>query len=190
MYIATAVLTYTEIPRKMGEEVTKNKKNLSPAWALSNINAILEKENHPFIRSNALVAISRLARFNFEEIASRLEALIPTLTDKEQGMIVNLLVQIYLKERKGQTGGEDHFTANGEKYPIWIETERPRIPIETAMYNWSLYAANSAAVQLAYQAESAFRKVLEREEEIFVQKFINDRKLMRNRPKQKEGEPR
>ncbi len=92
------------------------------------------------------------------------------------------MVQLYLDQREKQKGGDDIITVNGKLYSLWVDSERPKTAIETAMYDWSLHASNRAAVQLAFDAESAFRDVLERdvEEEI--------KSLKESREKEKEEE--
>jgi hypothetical protein len=57
------------------------------------------------------------------------------------------------------------------------------------MYNWSLLNNNSAAVQIAYQAESAFRTELEREEEKRVEELKARREQLKEEEKQKAKSP-
>lgn len=184
MNLATAVLTYAEIRYTKDVDASKSNEILTPAWAFQSIRAILEEERHPFVRENALVAISRLARLYFEDIDDEFQALVQKLTPEEHRKIVDLLTDMYLEQRRSQPGSDELISVDGQTYPVWIDSERPKTAIEIAMYNWSRHASNSTAIQLAYQAESAFRNVLEREEE----KCINE--LKEAREKEKEAEKR
>ncbi len=158
------------------------KPHLTVTGAYHQLTKILKQENHPNVREATLLAIIDLAQHHYEVVDEPFQKLMEALTVKERKDIVNHLSNIYIDERRQQKDGEVilHIPEFDEKFHVWVENPRPKMPIEKATERWLEKVTNTAAAQLAYLSEHEFFNTFDRYELAQIEKYKTDNWLKNN----------
>lgn len=131
--------------------------------AFLQLHEILERVETPLVRERALSAAIGLSREHF----TQLQHIVVTVTDEEMAQIVDKLVEVYLDQRAGLSGGDRRWyhEPTDRYYPVWMSTMlRPYTPIESEMFTWIMKEHNVVVQQIGVRALSAFIRVLDLDE--------------------------
>jgi hypothetical protein len=119
------------------------------------------KDQHPFVRTAVVLAVSLQAEGHFNRVEPVLHRLVPELPITERKDIVEAFTKVYLKQRANLDNEEITMNIDGSDYPIWIDAKRPLTSIEKAMLNWLQDSKNPTAQQIATSAFVAFANALD-----------------------------
>jgi len=186
--LTTVVLTYAAVRYRAGHRGTQARFTVQEGFArISALLAPESGESHPYVRRQAIDAVSRLCRYYFDEIEDGLKGLIAELDIKEHDLLVNRLGRIYLAQRQELKGGEATFDHGNQTYQIWINYPRPKTPIEEAMGRWIEQPDRAeAAAQVAYKTEGRFLTLLEHAEKVRRDQLRRDQKTVEPEEDQQE----
>lgn len=128
------------------------------------IHSILKKEHHSHVRQSALLSMVELACRDFLSIDETFQGLVASLTAKERNVVVAHITNIYIAQRRGREDGEVNLLINENRCDVWLNSKRPKMPIEESMAVWLESVTSDSAAQLAYLAESSIVENFERAE--------------------------
>jgi len=168
--LATIILTYGHI------NYNEYSGSLTADDAFLLIKNTLSEERHPFVRKNAVIAVGHLAQNDFKKFEPSLQKIVVEVVESESNEIIQILKNIYLKQRSELEYSTDFIELNGTKYPIWVYSERPQTAVEVAMYRWIKDSNNPAAQQIALRALIAFSSALDQREDEKILQIREQRK--------------
>lgn len=160
--LRTVVLTYGLI------QYTQQANSITIDAALKRLEEIFKNEEHPEIRKAIVSAICNITYRYFNQIESQLQDLLAYFNRTEQKKIVQVLREIFLKQRETLDFEEGEIyqrkiKVNGRSYKIWKNPEtRPLTEIEKVMNGWAKLAKKAHAQQTAIQALVSFTTALGR----------------------------
>lgn len=176
LYFATATLRHIEYSRK---------KVINIQEAFDYISEILTTEHHPEIRNSSLQTLVVLSSQYQEIVDHKFQKVIESLTNSERDLIANDLYLTYLYQRKNQKDFEETIEIEGKTYPTWIDSKRPKMPIEITLSKWMENASTVPSTRLAYKADTLIHNFDEIEKNI-IDNLKKERELInRNSAKQK-----
>jgi hypothetical protein len=156
--MATVARTYGEIADEEGYGI------LSADEIFRRLQIILNDEQHPFVRSAVVWAISRQATRNFALVEPLLKEIVQLVAAEERKSIVNILFEVYRDQRAELVGGDESARVNEKNYRVWFAPdERPRTTIEIAMQDWVKDDQTPVAGQIGLWAIVEFVHQLEAE---------------------------
>jgi hypothetical protein len=186
--------------RESGEEVTHRQKIMATTayaygWieyktddglismekGFQRLREILQKEDSPFVRQAAVLALIRQMIFNFEKVERELKYMFDTMHDIERTLLVDELVKVHLQQRANLENGENHFLWEQRLYPAWIDGTRPLTAVEEVMQNWLKGSDSKKAAQIALEFELSELLIDFQEQE---KSFIEQQKENRERERQ------
>jgi hypothetical protein len=177
--LSTIILTYGLINYNEGHGA------LTADDAFKLMKNILAEERHPFIHKSVVIAVSHLASVNFDNIEPSLKKLVVEIDERESDEIIQILTDIYLKQRSNLKSSNDFLELNGTQYPIWIDSERPQTSVENAMYRWIKDPNYPEAQQVALRALVAFSSAFDQLESEKISQIREQRKLKIEKPQPK-----
>lgn len=178
--LATIILTYGQI------NYTEEFGALTADDAVALIKRILAEEKHFFVRENAVLAVGYLAKNDFKKFEPYLQQIVADVVESESNKIIQILTDIYLRQRRELGYSNDSIEIDGIRYPIWIYSERQQTAVEAAMFRWIKESSNPAAQQIALRALVAFSSALDQREDEEKQKILEQRE-QENAKKQAEA---
>jgi len=128
---------------------------LTPDQIVSQLRSILNAESHPFVRTQALMAMGLQAVQNFELAAPTLLELISEITLADRLHVVSVFVRAYLKQREHLSGGDEIIDFEGRFFPTWTSSSRPFTAIELSLFSWLRDDNHPVAQQVAVQTFAA-----------------------------------
>ncbi|MEM9102659.1 MAG: hypothetical protein AAGB12_10080 [Pseudomonadota bacterium] len=152
---------------------------LTSHQAFEFVEEILDKEHHPIVRESALVALVSLSSLAPEVVDEKFQYVIQSLTNEEREKMAEYLYSVYIRERRSREDGEEKLLINQEKFTVWIDTERPQMPVETTLSQWLEGANTVPSTRLAYKAESLILDRFDSLEQIAIQRFKEEREAKR-----------
>ena len=164
--LATVALTYGYLPyyAKIG--------SLTAEQAFKKLHTFLANENeHPFVRIAVIRAISLMAQKRFADIEPYLRNIVADIQPEEEEQVVDIIKDLFLKQRANLEGGERTISINGKYYPIWIKGKTPLTEVESAMFKWINQSKNQNAQEIGLQANIAFATSLNQQIAAEVQKI-------------------
>jgi hypothetical protein len=160
--LSAVALAYGYIRCDQGQDL------LTTQHVVAELRSIFTTENHPFVRTHALIATGLQALHDFEPVAPMLMELISEITLADRINVVSVFVRAYLKQRGQLSGGDGELEVGGKTYQIWTRSPRPLTPIETSLYSWLRDEDHPVARQVAALTFAAFAATeLERKERDF-----------------------
>jgi hypothetical protein len=137
---------------------------ISAGAGFGRLRDILARERHPKVRGAVLTAIARQAFDRFQHVEPMLQQLVPHLPLQERGKVVNVLVEVYRRQRAALEGGDDEVEIGGRRYAVWLSSGRPLTSVETAMIRWARSPAIPASQAIGLQASVAFAQAIDQPE--------------------------
>lgn len=114
---------------------------------------ILQEARCPFLRQAVFVAVIRQIIFHFEKAGKNITLLFHRMDDIEIKYIVNELVKIHLVQRSQLEGGDEFLDWKDNKFPIWIDKQRPLTTVEKVMKKWLTGIDSDIAAKIAFSFE-------------------------------------
>lgn len=142
---------------------------------------ILATERHPQLRTAAVIAVTQQARHRFGEVEPQIRAVLGEATAKERAKVVEILTELYKRQRAALTGGTVQRKVGKLWLWLWADGPRPRTEVELALLRWMCDAANPAAQQVAVQAFVSFADAVDRPAEAELARFVEERRVRRLR---------
>jgi|JI91814CRNA_FD_contig_121_280229_length_6048_multi_5_in_0_out_0_3 hypothetical protein len=136
----------------------------------NNLQSIIKQEKHPYVRKVISLAIDTLTNRYFEQVEEQLKTLVANIRYDERKKIVKTLTKVYLKQRENLKGGNAEIEIDNRRYRVWMDsTKRPKTAVEEAMLRWVKDDTNAISQQVATQASVNFVRVLDQEEEKWIE---------------------
>jgi hypothetical protein len=139
--------------------------SLSAEQIFDFLGQLLATEEHPLVRAAVLSAMILQAKADPDRAAPLVQELVEELALEERGIVVGLMTELYLEQRRqlegsagcgGGPGPDTHELVGPARYPLWTETGRPSTSIERILYDWLQEPERPVALQIALECLESF----------------------------------